>query len=93
MGKIILTKVERTGTLSDIGFLCKDDVLGEMTAKVNDLYSEVPIKHVLNLLTAIPSPTDKYRSLKIILQNKAAILKQWSRAHWRYAKSFKWYAN
>ncbi len=32
--KMILTKVERTQTLSDVGFVCKDDVLGEMAEKV-----------------------------------------------------------
>jgi len=31
---MILTKVERTQTLSDVGFVCKDDVLGEMAEKV-----------------------------------------------------------
>lgn len=38
--KIILTKVERTQTLSDTGFVGKDDVLCKMTEGVNDSSSK-----------------------------------------------------
>lgn len=34
--KMISTKVERTRMLSDVGIVCEDDVLEEMTEKVND---------------------------------------------------------
>lgn len=69
--------------MSDAGFVCEDGVLEEMTEKVNDSSSKVPIKHVLNQHTAIQSllnirPTERFGSLKIILQIKAVFLKQCS---------------